>query len=112
LFYSPVHEDEIALNSNELQRTEVLNLLWGIGRYAKPLIRDMDGLEQRGRAFRTAGFGVADAFHLAYAEAIGADFVTCDDELLKRCRRGDVAIWCGTPIDFCKKEELLWLTRQ
>jgi len=45
------------------------------------------------------GIGVADAAHVAFAEAAGANFVTCDDRLLKRCLKivckYGVAIHCS-----------------
>ena len=52
------------------------------------------------------GFGIADAAHIAYAEAGGADFITCDDKLLKKCSKTDLSIWNGDPLQFCSKENL------
>jgi predicted nucleic acid-binding protein len=45
---------------------------------------DMERTRQRAETFFSAGFGVADAAHVAFSEAAGADFVSCDDRLLKK----------------------------
>ena len=54
----------------------------------------------------STGLGVADAAHLVFAEAVGADFITCEDKLCKKCRALDTAIWTGNPVAFCDKESL------
>ena len=51
-------------------------------------------------------FGPSDAAHLAFAEAAEADFVTCDDRLLRQCRRVQPSVWFGTLMAFCDKENL------
>jgi len=35
-----------------------------------------------------------------------ADFISCDDKLLKKCDKIGLRIWTGNPISFCEKEEL------
>ncbi len=42
----------------------------------------------------------------ALIETAGADFITCDDNLCKKCRALDLAIWTGNPVAFCDKEGL------
>jgi predicted nucleic acid-binding protein len=106
LYYSPVHDDEIARDSNETRRTEISLFLRSSAEYAKAFIKDNDRLEQRGRALRKAGLGIVDAFHMAYAEMLDADFITCDDSLLKKVRRCKITVWCGTPVDYCQKENV------
>ena len=51
-------------------------------------------------------FGVADAAHIAFAEQCGAEFISCDDSLIKKCSRQNIKIWCGNPVAFCEKEGL------
>lgn len=51
--------------------------------------------------------GMADAMHVAYAESCNAEFITCDDDLIRKCRRNISIIWYGSPVDFGKKESLL-----
>lgn len=55
---------------------------------------------------RSFGFGVADAAHLAFSESVKADFISCDDKLLKKCAQIEIDIWTGSPILFCEKEDL------
>jgi predicted nucleic acid-binding protein len=52
------------------------------------------------------GLGVADAAHVAFAEYSGAEFITCDTKLLKKCETSKIKIWCGNPVAFCEKEGL------
>lgn len=35
-----------------------------------------------------------------------ADFITCDDHLLRQCRRIGLQVWSGTPPSYCDKENL------
>lgn len=106
LYYSPVHEDEISFDKNALRRTEVELFLHTCGQYAAPLISDNERLEKRGWELRNRGLGIADAFHLAYAEELKADFITCEDDLLKRAGKSKLKVWIGTPIEFCEKEKI------
>ena len=67
---------------------------------------DFIGARQRAEDLVQQGFGIADAAHVAFAEAGGADFITCDDRLLKKCQKIKLAIWCGDPLQFCIKGNL------
>ncbi len=67
---------------------------------------DLARARQRAEMWVQQGLGPADAAHLACAEQVGADFVTCDDRLLRQCRRIRPGVWCGTPAAFCEKEDL------
>ena len=106
LSYSPVHKEELQPNTDEAMRLEILKLFQSYGEYAAT-VSDYGKVEKRGLVLHGAGMGIADAMHIAYAEACDAEFITCDDDLLKKCRRNNVKIWCGTPVDFGKKEGLL-----
>ncbi len=50
--------------------------------------------------------GVGDAVHVAYAEAVDAAFITCDDALIKKCRHHNVKVWYGLPDEFVRKERI------
>jgi len=64
-------------------------------------------VRMRTRQWMGRGLSVADAAHLAFAEAAGADFVSCDDRLLRRATRsGKTRVWVGDPVAFCLKEDL------
>ena len=51
-------------------------------------------------------FGVADAAHIAFEEQCGAEFISCDDSLIKKCSRYNIKIWCGNTVAFCEKKGL------
>lgn len=60
-------------------------------------------LLRRAEEFEAQGMTPLDAIHLASAERGRAGaFVTCDDRILKRARRGklDARLTIGTPIEF------------
>ena len=100
---SPVHHREIEAITDVIERIEILTLLDNYGELVK-----VDVKQTRHQAERlfNAGFGIADAAHIAFAESASADFVTCDDRLLKRCWKSGLKIWCGDPLQYCLKENL------
>lgn len=103
LVYSPVHEKEIFSISDDFERYDLFYLL-----RENAIKIPTAGSQQRKRADELVsyGLGIADAAHLAYAEIEGAEFVSCDDKLLKRCAKTNVKIWVGNPLMFCDKEDL------
>ena len=103
LVYSPVHIIEISSISDRLERFELHHLLQETGEFIAAY-----NMRSRKRAEELVSFGLgpADAAHLVYAEVAGADFVTCDDRLSKKCSKLDLAIWTGDPVAFCDKEGL------
>lgn len=82
----------------------MLGILSGLGHAI--ILTDPDEVRARAEYLVQHGVGIADAAHLAFAEAEKADFVTCDDRLLRKCRAVGSRVWCGTPIEFCVKEDL------
>jgi hypothetical protein len=67
---------------------------------------DLASVRHRAEELHKMGFGVADAAHVAFAEA-GADvFVSCDDQLLKKCVSKNLAVACANPVQFVMKEGL------
>jgi len=103
LIYSPVHVKEISAISDQVERFELYHLLQETGKFIK-----IDKMQARKRAEKLVftDLGVADAAHLVFAEAVEADFITCDDKLRKKCCTLDLAIWAGNPVAFCDKEGL------
>ena len=103
LVYSPVHVKEISAISDQVERFELYHLLQETGKFIK-----IDKMQARKRAEKlvSTGLGVADAAHLVFAEAVEADFITCDDKLCKKCCTLDLAIWADNPVAFCDKEGL------
>lgn len=103
LMTSPAHHVEIGAITDATERVHLFALLQQSG--AEPTF-ELSHVRQRAEALMSQGLGLADAAHLAFAEAAGADFVTCDDRLLRQCRRIGSPVWCGTPLAFCDKEAL------
>ena len=103
LVYSPVHVKKISAISDQIERFELYHLLQETGKFI-----NVDKVQARKRAEKmlSTGLGIADAAHFVFAEAVGADFITCDDKLCKKCRALDLAIWTGNPVAFCDKEGL------
>lgn len=103
LVVSPVHEVEIGAIGNLLERENLLSILRRIGHRIET---DLKQARERAECLMEQGLGPADAAHLAFAEATGAAFITCDDRLLSQCRRVQSIVWSGTPLDFCEEENL------
>lgn len=103
MIVSPVHFREIGATSDAIERAKVFYILDNYGETIK-----VNMAEARCKADQLfeSGFGVADAAHVAFAEAAMADFVTCDDRLLKRCLKSNLNIWCGDPLQYCLKEDI------
>lgn len=103
LFVSPVHDVEIAAIPDSTEREYLLTLLDQTGQRVSV---NVDEVRARAEVLVEQGLGLADAAHLAFAEAISADFVTCDDRLLRQCQRVQTEVWYGTPLALCEKENL------
>ncbi len=103
MMVSPVHIKEILAIEDDIERIQLITLLNKCG---KKIGVDLKRAKDRAEELVKFGFGVADAAHVAFAEIGGAEFISCDDKLLKKCRRYKIKIWCGTPLNFCDKEDL------
>ena len=105
MYYSPVHRFEIDALIDVYERKELQDFLktWGTDCAKYVHLRKT---RQRAEEFVLYGFGTGDAAHVAFSEALNADFITCDDQLVKQCKRYKVNVWCGTPIEFCQLEGL------
>ena len=100
---SPVHRIEIGAISDFTEREYLLALLQKVG---TEVAIERIAVRERAEALAEQGVGPADAAHLAFAEAAGADFVTTDDRLVRQCQRVGAAVWCGNPVAYCEKEDL------
>jgi predicted nucleic acid-binding protein len=103
LIVSAVHQVEIGAIA-EAEERQHLHLL--LNQFGSSIPLDLTASRKRAEHLVAQGMGIADAAHVALAEAGKADFVSVDDRLLKQCRRVRVAVWCGTPPAFCEKEDL------
>ena len=67
---------------------------------------DMSKIRSRAEDLVSLGLGVADAAHVAFAEYSGAEFISCDTRLLKKCKTSKIKVWFSNPVAFCEKEGL------
>jgi hypothetical protein len=104
LAVSPVHFAEIMAIPDQMERIELLSIIERFG-----VVLDVNKKMARKRAEELIllGFGPADAAHVAFAEAGKTKFITCDDQLLKKCVKHRIGVWAGSPVLFCVEEELL-----
>ncbi|MDL1962014.1 MAG: hypothetical protein LWX01_10030 [Deltaproteobacteria bacterium] len=103
LIVSPIHWEEIKVISETFERIDLQERLKTLG---KSIEVDLASARKRAEELCDLNFGVADAAHIAFAEQCGAEFISCDDSLIKRCSRHNIKIWCGNPVAFCEKERL------
>ncbi len=103
MIYSPVHLAEISAIPDELEKFDLLLFLERMA--VNPEV-DNSIARRSAEGYFRYGFGIADAAHLAFAELAQADFISCDDKLIKKCSNLNLGIWTGNPIAFCDKEDL------
>jgi predicted nucleic acid-binding protein len=103
LVASPIHWEEISAISDVFERTELQERLKTLGKYINI---DLALTRKRAEELYDVNFGAADAAHVACAEQCGAEFISCDDSLIKKCEIHNIKIWCGNPVAFCEKENL------
>ena len=103
MIVSPVHIEEIRSIADHQERSELLALLEKFGTMA-----ECDSSKTRGRAeyFCSRGFGITDAAHVAFAEECSDFFISCDDRLIRKCRRLNLGIAAVNPVEFCVRENL------
>jgi len=103
MIVSPAHDVEIAAIEEPAERENLQLLLQESG---TRISFDLPQARQQAEQLVQQGLGPADAAHLALAGQARCDFITCDDRLLRQCRRIQPGIWCGTPLAYCEKENL------
>jgi predicted nucleic acid-binding protein len=81
---SSIHWEEIKAISDISERTELQERLKTLG---KSVNVDLVVTRKRAEELCDLNFGVADAAHIAFAEQCGAEFISCDDALIKKCSR-------------------------
>jgi predicted nucleic acid-binding protein len=100
---SPVHIEEANAISDVEERREILAVLEKLGTAAGC---DMAATRARAEYLHSRKFGIADAAHVAFAEATADVFITCDDQLMRKCRREKVGVTTVNPIEFTITEDL------
>ena len=100
---SPVHIEEASAISDNEEKLEILAILERLGTPAKC---DLERTRARAEFLHSRKFGVADAAHVAFAEATADVFITCDDRLARKCRREKVGVLTVSPVEFTVAEDL------
>lgn len=101
--WSEAHRIEMDANRDSDKRSYLLGLM---SQYGTQVNASSASIWKRVDVLRAEGLGVADAVHVAIAESVEADFVTCDDRLIRQLRRVEARVWFGTPPEYCVKEDL------
>lgn len=100
---SPAHLMELGSTTGHQERAELMLFL---NEFAHRPAWNMARLRKRAEQLHETKFGVADAAHVAFAEAGAQVFITCDDRLLKKCLETETALEVMSPTEFCMKEGL------
>jgi len=103
LSVSSAHDLEIRAIEDAVERIKLQAILNEMGQRSKGDVRK---IRARAEELVRLGFGVGDAAHLAFAEMQGAEFITCDDRVIRKALKHKVGVWCGNPVAFCEKEGL------
>ncbi len=103
MMVSPVHLKEIDDIDDIHEKTELVTLLNKFGTNSSC---NLPVFKKRAEYFISLKFGIADATHLAFAEATSDVFITCDDKLLIKCNKININILAVSPIEFCIMEDL------
>jgi hypothetical protein len=103
LLVSPAHHVEIDATAQHPENADVVSFLDTLGQRPR---WDLTKARARAEELYRLRFGAADAAHVAFAEQ-GADvFITCDDDLLRKCRRLKIRIPATGPVEFLVSEGL------
>ncbi len=100
---SPVHFKEVGAITSLKKRFKIKSLL---NKIDTGTIYDTNKARQRADELHALNFGIADAAHVAYAEQIADVFITCDDKLLKKCKKTPLTVVAMAPIEFIMSEGL------
>jgi predicted nucleic acid-binding protein len=100
---STVHFEEANAISDIEERQEIIAVLERLGTRTQC---DVAAARARAEELHARKFGLADAAHVAFAEATADVFISCDDRLVKKCRREKVAVNTMTPVEFTLAEDL------
>ena len=103
MIISNTHFEEVNAIEDIQERYELLVLL---NKYGVHGTCDFARTRTRAEEFYGKNFGVADAAHLAFAEATADVFISCDDKLLKKSRKVGIHLLTMNPIEFTMQEEL------
>jgi hypothetical protein len=100
---SPVHLAEIGATTDDEEKAQVLTFFDAYGMQPS---WDLEKARERAEELYWSKFGPADAGHIAFAEQAAEVFITCDDILLRKCRKTPVRVPVVGPVEFSVSEGL------
>ncbi|MFN2352282.1 MAG: hypothetical protein ABR497_10090 [Kiritimatiellia bacterium] len=100
---SPVHFAEAGAIEDKRERSDIERFF---ALYGQKIVCDIKYARDRAECFVSHGIGVADAAHLAFAEA-GCDvIISCDDNFVRKAKKIKIGCLMMTPVEFCEEERL------
>ncbi|EAM49197.1 hypothetical protein CwatDRAFT_1853 [Crocosphaera watsonii WH 8501] len=104
LVWSFMHQDETLLCPFDQRKQEVLKL----SRLCTIRIAPSREIYQLAQSFQQMqGLSSKDAVHVACGDYIKANFfLTCDDNLIKKSNKLNLAMYIMNPIDYIRQEEI------
>jgi predicted nucleic acid-binding protein len=100
---SAVHFAEANAIRDAEERREIIVVLERLGTAAEC---DLAATRARAEDLYFRKFGIADAAHVAFAEATADFFISCDERLIRKCRREKVTVTTMNPVEFTIAEDL------
>ncbi len=103
MIISPVHHSEVNSINDLYEKYQLLALF---EKYSKMPKINLPEAKNRTIELNRKKFGLADAAHISFAEQSADVFISCDDKLIKKCRKESFKIKVYNPIEFCMEEEI------
>ncbi len=104
LIWSFILDYENSLNPYE----DVMMEIGMLSPFASEHIDASEEIRLTAKNFEQKGIKPRDALHIACALKGNADFfITCDDNIVKKCKNIDISINVINPIDFIRKVEVI-----
>jgi predicted nucleic acid-binding protein len=100
---SSVHFAEVGDFEDARERLELEALL---RRLRTPVEYSAEAVRRRAEELVEIGFGAADAAHVAFAETTADVLISCDDDLVKKCRKHVSSLRVCSPVSFVQEENL------
>ena len=103
LIISPVHHSEVNSINDLYEKYQLLALF---EKYSNMPKINLPEAKNRTIELNRKKFGLADAAHISFEEQSAEVFISCDDKLIKKCRKESLKIKVYNPIEFCMEEEI------
>lgn len=100
---SPAHFAEAGAIKDCRERVDIESFLRSHG---CAVTGDLKSIRDRAEYFCEQRIGVADAAHLAFAEADADILISCDDRFVRKAQKIKVECDVLTPLEFCERERM------